>query len=203
MYSQESSPPACDEAPQSGPRPEPQHIPDARRWRLILGYREHVTRLVRSRLWNAHDVDDCVQEVMLRAVLFPRLDEDRVGSFVTSTALRLCVDYYRDWERQRRLRARVAFLDQPIGPDEPITEHDLGRWMFERAGQLHGREQQIMLARAQGLTNRQIAESLGLTAKAVESAFTRGRARLRSQFDHCMNGAPALPAPALSAGRPG
>jgi RNA polymerase sigma factor (sigma-70 family) len=161
--------------------------PDDRRWLLILSYREHVTRLVRSRLWNAQDVDDCVQEVLLRAVMFQRLDEDRVGAFLTTTALRLCVDYYRDWDRQRRLRLRVAFVERSAGPEENIVEADLGRWILEQANQLHGREQQIMLARAEGMTNRQIADRYGLTAKAVESAFTRGRARLRSQFDDSMN----------------
>ncbi|GHJ43228.1 hypothetical protein Cs7R123_05700 [Catellatospora sp. TT07R-123] len=160
---------------------------------------------MRKRLWNPQDVDDCVQEVLLRGVLFPRLDEDRVGEFLTTTTLRLCVDYYRDGDRQRRLRMRVAFVERSPGPDEQLVELDLGRWMIERASQLRGREQQIMLARAKGMTNREIADSFGLTAKAVESAFTRGRARLRMQFDHCMNGAPAEPVPAaaMSAGRLG
>ncbi|MDI1461128.1 sigma-70 family RNA polymerase sigma factor [Catellatospora sp. KI3] len=193
MFDYEIAPPIAPEGPQR---------PDDRRWRLILSYRDHVTRLVRNRLWNPQDIDDCVQEVLLRGVLFPRLDEDRVGEFLTTTTLRLCVDYYRDWDRQRRLRLRVAFIERSAGPDEQIVERDLGRWMIERAGQLRGREQQIMLARAKGMTNREIADYFGLTAKAVESAFTRGRARLRMQFDHCMDGAPEEPvaAAAMSAG---
>ncbi|WP_329110217.1 sigma-70 family RNA polymerase sigma factor [Micromonospora sp. NBC_01699] len=160
--------------------------PDSRRWAIVLGYREHITRLVRSRLWNPQDVDDCVQEVILRAVMFQRLDEERAGAFLTAAALRLCVDYYRDRDRQRRLRLRVAYAERSAGPEEIICETDLGHWMLALVQQLQGRERQVMLARAQGMTNRQIADRYGLSAKAVESAFTRGRARLRSLYERSM-----------------
>jgi RNA polymerase sigma-70 factor (ECF subfamily) len=142
--------------------------------------------LVRSRLWNPQDVDDCVHEVILRAVMFQRLDEERAGAFLTSAALRLCVDYYRDRDRQRRLRLRVAYAERSAGPEEIICETDLGHWMLALVQQLQGRERQVMLARAQGMTNRQIADRYSLSTKAVESAFTRGRARLRSLYERSM-----------------
>ena len=160
---------------------------DAHRWKLLLPHRERLRRLVRRRLANPQDVEDCVQETILRAASFAALDEERVGPFLTSTALRLCVDHYRTAERQQRLRQRIAVIENPLCPEEIACERDLGLWMLDQARRLRGRERQVMLARAEGMSITQAADHLRISVKAAESAFTRGRARLRAIHDRAMS----------------
>jgi RNA polymerase sigma-70 factor (ECF subfamily) len=119
----------------------------------------------------------------LRAASFANLDTDRIGSFLTATALRLCIDQYRERERQYRLRSRLAFPDGDPTPEETICERLLGRWLLAEVKQLPHRERQVMLARASGLSTAEAAVRHNISVKAAESAFTRGRSRLREVFE--------------------
>lgn len=156
-------------------------IPD--RWDLVVAHRERLVRLVRARLSDPGDVEDCVQEALLRTACFANLDEDRVGAFLTTTALRLCVDHYRGSERRRRLHLRAASVTAPPGPDEIACDRELGGRMLRHLRQLPERERDVLLARANGMSPAETAAALGISAKATESAFTRGRARLRRMFE--------------------
>ena len=161
----------------------------AHRWTLVLPHRERLLRLARTRLNSAQDAEDCVQEALLRAASFRSLDEARVGPFLTSTLLRLCVDHYRLSDRQHRLRQRIAFVDISPDPGELVSDQDLGLWMLDQAHQLQGRARHVVLARAAGLSVAAAAGELGISVKAAESAFTRGRARLRGLYADAMSDA--------------
>ncbi|CAL9643886.1 RNA polymerase sigma factor (sigma-70 family) [Streptomyces glaucescens] len=136
-------------------------------------------RLVRRRLPSYQDAEDCVQETMARAAAHTALDRNRLGPFLTSVALRLCIDFYRDMERRRRLLQRTAFLDDPGTTEEDVCDEDFGRWLLTQVHQLRGREQEVILARAAGISTAEFARMNNISVKAAESAFTRGRARLK------------------------
>jgi RNA polymerase sigma factor (sigma-70 family) len=159
---------------------------DGRRWELLLPHRERLLSLTRRRLPSLQDAEDCVQETLLRAACFADLDEPRVGAFLSATALRLCVDHYRRADAVRRLGRRIAAVEKSPGPEDMVCDQDLGSWLLAYATQLHGREQQVMLARAQGLSVAEAAVRLGITVKAAESAFTRARKRLLALYDCAM-----------------
>lgn len=148
-------------------------------WDVIAGHRERLMRLVRRRLPNVQDAEDCVQEAMLRAAAYDDLDPERVGPFLTSVALRLCVDHYRELERSRRLLRRAADVRAPEMPDEGVCDKDFGRWLLSQVHLLRGRERQVVLARAHGISTLEFARMHQISVKAAEGAFTRGRARLR------------------------
>lgn len=160
-------------------------------WDVIAGHRERLMRLVRRRLPNAQDAEDLVQEAMLRAAAHGNLDRARIGPFLTSVALRLCVDHYREQERRRRLLTRAADVRGPELPDEGVCDKDFGRWLLGQADQLRGRERQVVLARAQGISTLEFARMHQISVKAAEGAFTRGRARLRLVCAQALDGAAA------------
>jgi len=180
-------------APAAAPIP-PQVRHD--RWELVAAHRERVLRLVRSRFTNLQDAEDCTQEALLRTAQFPGLDETRVGAFLTTTALRLCADHYREAGRQQRLTHRLAPVHTLQGPDETVCERDAAAWLLAQAHRLSGRERQVMLGRAEGLSTAEVAAALEITPKAAESAFTRGRTRLRSLYEDEMAGRPTVGGPA-------
>jgi RNA polymerase sigma factor (sigma-70 family) len=169
--------PATVRTPDDRTMPEETIIID--RWALLLAHRDRLRRLVHARLAEPRDVEDCVQEALLRAYCFPRLDEDRIGSFLTSTALRLCADHYRGIDRQRRLWPRAVVSTPTPGPEDLVCDRQLGRWLMAMVDRLPGRERQVMLARVAGMSTAEVAARLDIPAKTAEGAFTRGRARLR------------------------
>jgi RNA polymerase sigma-70 factor (ECF subfamily) len=154
-------------------------------WPALLCHRERLQRLVRRRLGHTDEVDDCVQEVLIRAATFADLDESRLGKLLTSIALRLCVDNYRSRVRQWQLVSR-SVVEHAIGPEEAVCEQAMGSWLLRQVGELSQREQEVIMARAQGMTTAQAAVSLGISHKSAESAYTRARARLRARHDHAM-----------------
>ncbi|MFG2361323.1 RNA polymerase sigma factor [Streptomyces mirabilis] len=160
-------------------------------WGVIASHRERLMRLVRRRLPNAQDAEDCVQEAMLRAAAHGNLDQDRIGPFLTSVALRLCVDHYRELERRRRLLRRAADVGGPELPDEGVCDQDFGRWLLGQVHLLRGRERQVVLARAHGISTLEFARMHQISVKAAEGAFTRGRARLRLACARALDGAAA------------
>jgi RNA polymerase sigma-70 factor (ECF subfamily) len=145
-------------------------------------------RLVRRRLSNIQDAEDCVQEAMLRAVSHRNLDRDRLGPFLTSVAIRLCVDYHRQSERWNRLVQRAARDHGAEMPEDAVCDRDFGRWLLRQAHLLRGREQQVMLARADGISTAEFARIHQISVKAAEGAFTRGRARLRMACSKALDG---------------
>ncbi len=160
-------------------------------WDEIASHRERLMRLVRRRLPTAQDAEDCVQEAMLRAAAHANLDQGRIGPFLTSVALRLCVDHYRELERRRRLVGRTAHVSRPELPDEDVCDEDFGRWLLRQVQQLRGRERQVMLARADGISTMEFARMHQISLKAAEGAFTRGRARLRLVCAQTLDGVAA------------
>ncbi|GGO90636.1 RNA polymerase sigma factor [Wenjunlia tyrosinilytica] len=170
--------------PGSGGRPSghPGASVAAARWELLLSHRERLHRLAGSRLLCRQDVEDCVQEALLRAATFSGLDESRVGPFLTSVTLRLCTDFYRRGEQHRRLLLRIHLSETAAGPEETVCAASEGAWVLEQVGRLDGRERQVILARVNGVSTREAARSLGISTKAAEGAFTRARARLRRWY---------------------
>ena len=149
-------------------------------WYDVIQHRERLICLVRRRLPNAYDAEDCVQEAMLRAVAHRDLDRDRLGAFLTTVAMRLCIDYYRERERWKRLLQRTTAGGEPETLEETVCDQEFGRWLLRQAHQLRGRERQVMLARADGISVAEFARINQISVKAAEGAFTRGRARLQN-----------------------
>jgi RNA polymerase sigma-70 factor (ECF subfamily) len=156
-----------------------------RRWSLVMRERERLLRLVVGRLGRTADAEDCVQEAMIRAATYAALDEDRVGALLTTITLRLCVDQQRRATRDQRLAHRVKTLGgSDHGPDVELQtcERAAGSWLMGQLDRLSAREQQVIQARADGMSTAETARALNITHKSAESAYTRARSRLRTLY---------------------
>lgn len=151
------------------------------RWMLLLPHRSRLVRLAAARLGSASEAEDCVHEAMLRTCQFPNLDEERVGSFLSTVVVRLCVDRHRAVTRARMAWSRVGDPVDDEGPEDLVCDRLAGAWLMERLGSLSGRERGVLTARAGGLSTREAAGWMGISEKAAESAFTRARAKLLVQ----------------------
>ncbi len=125
----------------------------------------------------------------MRAAAYGSLDRKRLGPFLTTVAMRLCIDFYRDLERRKRLLQRAAVVCEPETPEEGVCDEDFGRWLLDQVRSLRGREQEVILARADGISTAEFARIHKISVKAAEGAFTRGRARLRMACARALEGA--------------
>ncbi|WP_320775350.1 sigma-70 family RNA polymerase sigma factor [Streptomyces sp. CRN 30] len=166
----------------------PCQSPAACSWEDIFQHRDRLMRLVRRRLPSFQDAEDCVQETMARAAAHATLDRNRLGPFLTSVALRLCIDFYREIERRSRLLQRAALLDFSGTTEEDVCDEDFGRWLLSQVEKLRGREQEVILARAAGISTAEFARMHNISVKAAEAAFTRGRARLKTVCAKALEG---------------
>lgn len=150
------------------------------RWALVAPHRDHLLAVAQRRCPTTADAEDCVHEAMVRTVAYPPLDPDRVGALVTAMVVRVAADHARRRGAELRGRARLATVpEQEAAPGEALADGDEARWLAEQVQRLPERERQVFEHRAAGLTATQTASVLQLSYKAVESAFTRARSRLR------------------------
>ncbi|HXA29476.1 MAG TPA: sigma-70 family RNA polymerase sigma factor [Candidatus Angelobacter sp.] len=151
------------------------------RWALVLPHREHMLNVARRRCPSQEDAEDCVHEAMLRVAEFDRLEPERVGALLTSVTVRLAVDMHRARERARRHLPRLVSVPaQHQPPDEAVLDSDQARWLAAQLERLPERERDVLRERAAGYSMGEAAARLSLSYKAVESAFTRGRLRMRA-----------------------
>lgn len=151
------------------------------RWDLIWRHREDLLRIARRRTVNAADAEDVVAEAMLRAAHRPQLDPHRLGGWLATVTIRLCVD------RQRRLR-REAFADSAlleVAEPEAAVEHRVcdraeAEWLAGHIGQLPERQARALWLRSAGLGIDQIAARMAMSASAIESLLARARRTMRA-----------------------
>jgi RNA polymerase sigma-70 factor (ECF subfamily) len=156
--------------------PTPQDF--ERRWDLVLAHRDDLLRIARRRVDSQEDAEDVVSTAMLRTVEHRGLDEQRVGSFLCTTVMRLAVDVHRERARQLAVGRRHATREPVAAPvDEAVCDQSEARWLAARLQHCPQREREVLGARLSGLQGRQVSERLGVTEKAAENAYTRVRQR--------------------------
>ena len=151
---------------------------DGERWQLADQFRSRLVTYAYARLGNMHDAEDCASEAILRAVSFAELDEARISQFLFTLTQRLCVDVLRARARETRALQR-AFGPAPGEPDEDICDRDEAQWVLSLVSSLPPGEGFAMRALAAGARPKEAAQTLGVTAKAFESAVGRARKRLK------------------------
>ncbi len=151
-----------------------------RRWAAVTAQRERLLRIARARTLNEQDAEDCVQEAMLRCVEFADLDEARLEAFLTTVTVRLCADTHRVRKQRDRVGPKLAGPLTDPGPEEDVCDRAEAAWVADRFSSLPARQQEVVSARAEGMSYADTARRFGMTAAAVESMLSRARRTLRA-----------------------
>jgi RNA polymerase sigma-70 factor (ECF subfamily) len=137
---------------------------------------------------NPADVDDILQDVFLR--IHQRLgtlrDSDRLGSWIFQIARHTIIDYYRKAYRQHELPSENI-------PEVSTTDEDTRFFHQQMAGCLRPLLSQLpetyreAVARVEleGLTQKQVAEALGISISGMKSRVQRGRQKLKTLLETC------------------
>ncbi|MGW7007861.1 sigma-70 family RNA polymerase sigma factor [Streptomyces sp. NPDC054933] len=161
-------------------RPNPMDDSLSERWQRMWSHREELLKVARRRSASVEDAEDAVHEAMLRAAEHPNVDDERLGAWLTTVTMRLCIDRHRQVRRDDAVHSRSALA--PAGPlpvDEVVCDRAEAEWLADRSKELPTRQARALRLKSEGHDVDQIAREMGLSYQAVESLLARARRALR------------------------
>ncbi|MFF7310843.1 sigma-70 family RNA polymerase sigma factor [Streptomyces sp. NPDC008137] len=153
------------------------------RWRRMWSHREHLLKVARRRSMSPEDAEDAVHEAMLRAAERPDLDEERLAAWLTTVTMRLCVDRYRQVNREAEVRTSPTLIAPgPVPVEDAVCDRAEAKWLAVRSGELPARQAEALRLKSQDLDVGQVAVRMGLSYRTVESLLARARRTLRQSL---------------------
>ncbi|MGW2445942.1 sigma-70 family RNA polymerase sigma factor [Streptomyces sp. NPDC001494] len=153
------------------------------RWQRMWSHREQLLKVARRRSMSQEDAEDAVHEAMLRAAERPHLDDERLGAWLTTVTMRLCVDRYRQVNREAEVGRRPTLIaPSPVPVEEVVCDRAEAQWLAVRSGELPARQAEALRLRAEDLDVSQVAVRMGLSYRTVESLLARARRTLRASL---------------------
>ncbi|MDC0768311.1 sigma-70 family RNA polymerase sigma factor [Streptomyces sp. HD] len=153
------------------------------RWRLMWSHREQLLKVARRRSMSAEDAEDAVHEAMLRAAERPDLDDERLAAWLTTVTMRLCVDRYRQVNREAEVRTSPTLVAPgPVPVEEAVCDRAEAKWLAVRSGELPARQAEALRLKSEDLDVGQVAVRMGLSYRTVESLLARARRTLRQSL---------------------
>ncbi|MFD4974176.1 sigma-70 family RNA polymerase sigma factor [Streptomyces sp. NPDC058424] len=153
------------------------------RWQRMWSHREQLLKVARRRSMSQEDAEDAVHEAMLRAAERPDLDDERLGAWLTTVTMRLCVDRYRQVNREAEVGRRPTLVAPgPVPVEEAVCDRAEAKWLAVRSGELPARQAEALRLRSEDLDVSQVAVRMGLSYRTVESLLARARRTLRASL---------------------
>ncbi|MEV6116102.1 sigma-70 family RNA polymerase sigma factor [Streptomyces sp. NPDC052109] len=153
------------------------------RWQRMWSHREQLLKVARRRSMSQEDAEDAVHEAMLRAAERPDLDDERLGAWLTTVTMRLCVDRYRQVNREAEVGSRPTLVAPgPVPVEEAVCDRAEAKWLAVRSGELPARQAEALRLKSEDLDVSQVAVRMGLSYRTVESLLARARRTLRASL---------------------
>ncbi|MBT2394841.1 RNA polymerase sigma factor [Streptomyces sp. ISL-100] len=163
----------------SRPGEEAAHL----RWQHMWAHREQLLKVARRRSMSAEDAEDAVQEAMLRGAQHTHLDDARMGAWLTTVTMRLCVDRYRQVHREAQVSGtRTLTAPGPVPVEEAVCDRAEARWVAFQSKELPARQAEALRLKSEDRDIGQIASEMDLSYEAVESLLARARRTLRNSL---------------------
>ncbi|MBT2489480.1 sigma-70 family RNA polymerase sigma factor [Streptomyces sp. ISL-96] len=163
----------------SRPGEEAAHL----RWQHMWAHREQLLKVARRRSMSAEDAEDAVQEAMLRGAQHTHLDDARMGAWLTTVTMRLCVDRYRQVHREAQVSGtRTLTAPGPVPVEEAVCDRAEARWVAYQSKELPARQAEALRLKSEDRDIGQIAREMDLSYEAVESLLARARRTLRNSL---------------------
>jgi RNA polymerase sigma-70 factor, ECF subfamily len=148
-------------------------------------YSRRLRAFIRSRIGNEAEAEDILQEVFIRVHrhLCCQPDWHKPQGWLYQIARHLIIDHYR---RRRELAELPE--NWPAEPDLPEEDPAavLALSLPEMINELpEPYRQALLLTEYQGLSQKQLAERLGISLSGAKSRVQRAREKLRQMFLNC------------------
>ncbi|MFP8963873.1 RNA polymerase sigma factor [Streptomyces nanhaiensis] len=153
------------------------------RWQLLWSHREQLLRVARRRSPSLEDAEDAVHEALLRAWENPQVEDERLGAWLTTVTVRLCVDRHRQISREAEVGSRSTLAAPGAPPVEDVVcDRAEASWVATRSVELPPRQAEALWLKAEDLDVGQVARKMGLSYRTVESLLARARRTMRASL---------------------
>ena len=147
-------------------------------------YGSQLRRWLQSRVSDADDVDDLLQEVLIRTHqnISDLKDTDKLSPWLFSIARNAVIDLYR----QRGRKSGLNESDLWYLTEDPDSLAELSDCILPFIEQLPDQTAGLLKAvDIQGRSQKECAEELGISYSALKSRVQRGRQQLAAVFRDC------------------
>ena len=151
-------------------------------WNALAAQRERIIAIGLGRGLGPEDAEDCAQETMLRvAARYPAIPPEDLPKLVAVIGRTVAADVHRARHHSVRVAARLTALARRASSDvaDTVVQRRVAHLLTGHIQQLPERERDVLAYRASGYSVGDTATALGVTDKAVDSAYTRARKRLK------------------------
>lgn len=148
-------------------------------------YSHRLKAFIRSRVWDDAEAEDILQEVFIRVHrhLCCQPDWNKPESWFYQIARNLIIDHYR--RRRELVELSDTLPAEPALPEED-PEAELALSLKDMIDELpEPYRQALLLTEYQGLSQKQLAESQGLSLSGAKSRVQRAREKLRDMLLQC------------------
>lgn len=147
-------------------------------------YRAGLKTFLLSKISNAADVDDLLQEILIKThhKMHQIKSEESVKAWLFQIANRTIIDFYRKNSRQTDLTEEDLWFSEP----ETNIKQELSHCVDPFINAL--REDQAQLLMAVDLneaSQKEYAQSIGISYSTLKSRVQKARKELRSVFEEC------------------
>ena len=148
-------------------------------------HRHQLQRFVHSRVSNAADVEDLLQEILIKT--YQRLhtvqDRGKLRAWLFQVTRNAIIDYYRQPHKNQPVP--WDFMEHGNEPPEQAHQElsDCIRPFLEQLPTTY--KAAVEAVDLNGVSQKVLAEELGLSHSAVKSRVQRGRKMLASLFQEC------------------
>ncbi len=154
-------------------------------------FNTRLERFVRSRVEDTQAADDVLQDVYLKIhrSIDSLHDEERLQAWIYQITRNTIHDYYRSQKALIGITEldddTPLFIQQTEDTDDEITQRLVGsvRAMIDALPEDY--RQALLLTEIDGLTQRELAERLGISLSGAKSRVQRGRRLLREMLLAC------------------
>ena len=143
-------------------------------------------RFILQRIPDEQSADDVLQETFLK--IHTRIaslrNEDKLQSWMYQIARNAIADYYRQQKATVELPEALPVPDEPVFEDEVIRDLIPGvKAMVESLPATY--REALILTEYEGLTQRELAQRLGLSFSGAKSRVQRAREKLKTMLLDC------------------
>jgi len=149
-------------------------------------FHPRIKQFILKRIPDEHNAEDILQEVFLKihARIDTLRDEEKLQSWMYQIARNVIADYYRQH------KATVALSEALLLPEEPVVDDDVVKDLLPGVRRMVDSlpdeyRQALLLTEYEGLTQRELAERLGLSLSGAKSRVQRAREKLKAMLLDC------------------
>jgi len=149
-------------------------------------FKEPLKHFIAGRVQNEYDAEDILQEILFKIVshIGCLKEKDKLQPWIYQIARTTIADYYRCCKTGSLVSLSEDIIDEP----EEITDEnrEIIKCLRSMINYLPDKYRQaIILSEFEGLTQREMAEKLGLSLSGAKSRVQRARKELKGLLTDC------------------